>query len=446
MVAPTGLKIEWMETDMLVAYSRDLKKHPDTQVSKIAASIENYGFNVPLVIDRDNEVVTGKGRLLAAKQLNMNMVPCIRVEHLTPEQLRAFRIADNKTAESKWIEDNLAFELKELMELDFDLEKTGFECCELDELLGDFDLKYGLTDPDKIPDSDITDREGLWALGEHLLLCGDAKSVEDIEKLMQGEQASMVFTDPPYNVDYSGKSGGREMKIKNDNLRKDEFYKLLYDAFSNMFNFTIEGGGIYICHADREWESFRCSMVEAGWLLKQCLIWVKNAFVLGRQDYHYRHEPILYGWKPGAAHQWYGGRKQDTVFEDTDCFSIENGTGPEKIINFKIENKIITLKVPCYEILSNGDESLDTIWYFQKPLKNKEHPTIKPVDLIERAVKNSSRQGDVVLDLFGGSGSTLIACERRGRRARIMELDPHFCGVIIQRWEDFTGNQAEKIQ
>ena len=444
------MQIELLETRKLVPYVRNIKNHPKSQIEKIGLSIQTFGFRIPILVDDDLAVISGEGRLLAAQHLGMDTVPCIRVSDLTPEQVRAFRIADNKVAESDLNLDDIALELKELADLDFDLELTGFDCSEIDSLIGDLLLENGNADPDAVPDIEEGGAPGwqpgdFWILGEHRLLCGNAVDHEDFHRLMDGERAHMVFTDPPYNVDYTGGTD-KKLKIQNDNLNQQTFYDLLFGAFKNMFNATVEGGGIYVCHSDAEWKNFRMSLADAGWLQKQCLIWVKNGFVLGRQDYHSRHEPILYGWKPGAAHRWFGGRKQQSVTESDSLLTIAKEDNGQFLLTFTDGIQHIVVQVPDYALLFQGDDALTSIWKVDKPLKNSEHPTMKPVALIERAIRNSSKKGDVVLDCFGGSGSTLIACERTGRRCRTMELGTNYCQVIVKRWEDFTGKKAEVVR
>lgn len=251
----------------------------------------------------------------------------------------------------------------------------------------------------------------------------------------------MIFTDPPYNVDYEGSNG---KKIKNDNMEDSAFYQFLYDAFVAMYTVLKEGGPIYVCHADSEGLNFRKAFKDAGFLMKQCLIWVKNSLVLGRQDYHWKHEPILYGWKPGAAHAWYGGRKQDTVVEE-DVDLVIQKEGDHFVLSFSNGIKSVMVKVPSYEIVFSGDDSDSTTWRIEKPKKNADHPTMKPIALCARAIQNSSKPGELVLDPFGGSGSTLIACEQTGRTCFTMEFDPVYADVIVKRWEEFTGQKAVRI-
>ena len=440
------MEIEALETRTLVPHVRNIKNHPKTQIEKISSSIQAFGFRIPILVDDHLSIIAGEGRLLAAQSLGLDTVPCIRVSDLTPEQIRAFRIADNKVAESELNLEDIALELKELADLDFNLELTGFDSAEIDELIGELLLESGNTDPDAVPEVEEGDCQpgDLWILGDHRLVCGNAVDPDDFSRLMDGDLAHMVFSDPPYNVDYTGGTR-KKLKIQNDNLSQQGFYDLLFGAFKNMFEATVEGGGIYVCHSDAEWKNFRTALADAGWLQKQCLIWVKNGFVLGRQDYHSRHEPILYGWKPGAAHRWFGGRKQQSVMEDDVLLTIAEDKG-QFLLTFTDGIQNIVVQVPEYQVLFQGDDAVTSVWKVDKPLKNSAHPTMKPVALIERAIRNSSKRGDIVLDCFGGSGSTLMACERTGRQCRTMELGTDYCQVIVKRWEEFTGRKAEVVR
>jgi site-specific DNA-methyltransferase (adenine-specific) len=384
------LQIEYLPTDSLVPYINNPRVN-DRAIDAVAGSIAEFGFKNPIIVDRNNVIIAGHTRLLAARKLGLEQVPVIRAEDLTEKQVKAFRIADNKTAEfSEWDDELLAMELEGLEDM-----FTGFSEDEIDALLNQDGPAGGVEDDFEIalPEEPKAKPGDIYQLGKHRLMCGDSTKLEDVQKLMGGEMADMVFTDPPYNVDYTGGTN-ESLKIQNDNMDDSTFYNFLHDAFSCMLEVTKPGGGIYICHADSEGVNFRSAMVNAGWLLKQCIIWVKNSLVMGRQDYHWRHEPILYGWKPGAAHKWYGGRKQDTV------------------------------------------------WEVDRPSRNAEHPTMKPIELVARAIRNSSKKDNIVLDTFGGSGSTLIACEQLNRACYTMELDPVYVDVIIDRWEQFTGQEA----
>lgn len=359
-------------------------RNNDDAVDAVAKSIEEFGFKVPIVITSDHVIIAGHTRLKASKQLGLKEVPCIVADDLTDEQIKAFRLADNKTAElASWDFSKLEDEL-ELIEMDMSL--FGFEDLELE-------VPDNATDDDFDPDAEITEnpyakKGDIFVLGDHRVMCGDSTEESEVDKLIQGDVIDLTFTDPPYNVDYEGTAG----KIMNDKMEDNTFYLFLFKAFENIFKHTKPGGGIYVCHADTEGLNFRNAYKDAGFKLASCLIWVKNALVLGRQDYHWRHEPILYGWKEGAAHYFIDDRSQDTI------------------------------------------------WEYNKPRKNEEHPTMKPLELCGRAISNSSRVGEIVLDLFGGSGSTLIASDQLKRKARLMELDERFVDVIVKRYLKATGN------
>ena len=359
-------------------------RNNDDAVDAVAKSIEEFGFKVPIVITSDHVIIAGHTRLKASKQLGLKEVPCIVADDLTDEQIKAFRLADNKTAElASWDFSKLEDEL-ELIEMDMSL--FGFEDLELE-------VPDNATDDDFDPDAEITEnpyakKGDIFVLGDHRVMCGDSTEESEVDKLIQDDVIDLTFTDPPYNVDYEGTAG----KIMNDKMEDNTFYLFLFKAFENIFKHTKPGGGIYVCHADTEGLNFRNAYKDAGFKLASCLIWVKNALVLGRQDYHWRHEPILYGWKEGAAHYFIDDRSQDTI------------------------------------------------WEYNKPRKNEEHPTMKPLELCGRAISNSSRVGEIVLDLFGGSGSTLIASDQLKRKARLMELDERFVDVIVKRYLKATGN------
>ena len=431
------LQIEYLQTDSLVPYINNPRVN-DRAIDAVAGSIAEFGFKNPIIVDRNKVIIAGHTRLLAARKLGLDQVPVIRAEDLTEKQVKAFRIADNRTAEfSEWDDELLAMELEGLEDM-----FTGFSEDEIDALL-DQDGPAGVVEDDfevVLPEEPKAKPGDIYQLGKHRLMCGDSTKLEDVQKLMGGEMADMVFTDPPYNVDYTG--GTKDsLKIQNDNMDDSTFYNFLHDAFSCMLEVTKPGGGIYICHADSEGVNFRSAMINSGWLLKQCIIWVKNSLVMGRQDYHWRHEPILYGWKPGAAHKWYGGRKQDTVIEDSKFVTItEAGDG----FNIHIDDGVDTVvfKVPSYEIEYAADDFGTTVWRVDRPSRNVEHPTMKPIELVARAIRNSSKKDNIVLDTFGGSGSTLIACEQLNRVCYTMELDPVYVDVIIERWEQFTGQKA----
>jgi len=372
----------------------------------------------------------------------MEKVPCLRIQHLNEYQKKAYILADNRLAlDAGWDEELLALELGELKnEFGFDLSLTGFDDDELDYYLtlGDEEEAVGLIDDDEAPEPEeptVTRRGDLWMLGDHRLLCGDSTSWEEVQALLNGELCDMCWTDPPYNVDYVGKTKDA-LKIRNDKMEQEEFCSFLVAAFGVMFSALKEGGPIYVAHADTEGLNFRRAFIDAGFKLSGCLIWVKNTMVLGRSDYQWKHEPILYGWKPGAAHAWYGGRKQTTVIEaldDLPFVQLPDG-------RYQIDLGSTSVIIGGTDI--TVEEVVPTIFRHEKPARSAEYPTMKPVGLIIDMLKNSSKRGDVVFDPFGGSGSTMIACEKTGRKARLVELDEKYCDVIVRRWQDFTGKKA----
>ncbi len=391
-------RIEIWPTDKLVPYARNPRTHSPEQVNQIAASIAEFGFTNPILVDTSAGIIAGHGRLLAAKQLGLTQVPVVVLDHLTEAQKRAYVIADNKLAlNAGWDEELLKAELAELDKLDFDLPVMGFSDEELADLL-DSDESTGLTDEDAVPETPIepkTKPGDLYILGNHRLLCGDATILADVEKLMDGQLADMVFTDPPYNVDYGNGSRnmirGNNNKILNDDLGEN-FAQFLYDACVNML--LVCKGALYVCMSSSELHTLQKAFRDAGGHWSTFVIWAKNHFTMGRADYQRQYEPILYGWKKGVDRYWCGDRSQ-------------------------------------------GD-----VWQIARPTRNDLHPTMKPVELVERAIQNSSKTRDIVLDCFGGSGTTLIACEKTNRQARLIELDSKYCDVIVQRWEEFTGKKA----
>jgi site-specific DNA-methyltransferase (adenine-specific) len=389
-------QIEAIQIDALIPYARNSRTHSEAQVAQIASSIKEFGFTNPVLIDGGGGIIAGHGRVLAARKLGMSEVPCIRLDHLTEAQKRAYVIADNRLAlNSGWDTEMLKVEFADLQELGFDLELTGFDLDEIKELLAPVGTE-GLTDPDDappLPEHPRTVPGDIWVMGKHRLLCGDSTSMDDLAKLTDGQLVDMWLTDPPYNVAYEGKTK-EALTIKNDEMGDDQFRQFLRDAYTAADTVMKPGAVFYIWHADSEGYNFRGAAQDAGWKVRQCLIWKKSSMVMGRQDYHWKHEPCLYGWKEGAGHLWAADRKQTTILE------------------------------------------------FEKPTRNGEHPTMKPVALFEYQLLNNTKGGDQVLDSFGGSGTTLIAAEKNGRVARIMELDPKYCDVIVKRWQDFTGKIA----
>lgn len=380
------MQITNLKTKDITPYKNNAKKHPTKQIKQIAESIREFGFGQPVVVDKNGVLIVGHGRLEAAKLLGLEEVPTIVVD-LTEEQAKAYRLSDNKLNESDWDMGLAIEELKGLSREMFDL--TGFD----PDLLVEPDEKDDVIPEDAPTVAKLGD---IWALGRHRIMCGDSTSEEQVSKLMEGKKADMVFTDPPYNVDYTGKTKDA-LKIQNDKKENVAFFQFLLDVFVNMATHTKKGGCAYITHSDSEGLNFRRAFIEAGFMMKQCIIWNKNSMVMGRQDYHWKHEPILYGWQEGESHSWYGPRNQTTV------------------------------------------------WDISRPSRSSEHPTMKPVELITNAITNSSKNEDIILDLFLGSGSTLIAAEKTGRVCYGMELDPKYVDVIIKRWEDYTGNKAEKV-
>jgi DNA modification methylase len=442
---------ELADITMLVPNPRNPNQHPKKQIELLAKIIQSQGWRAPITVStRSGFVVRGHGRLLAAQLLGVEQVPVDKQDYATEAEEWADLIADNRIAELSQIDDELlASLLTEINTEGFDINLTGFSDKQIDNLLADFNAQE-VREDDFDPAAAVaeikepmTKSGDVWQLGRHRLMCGDATVITDVEKLMDGSLASMIFTDPPYNVAYEGGTT-EKLTIKNDNMLPERFNQFLHDAFTSMFTAVEPGGAIYVCHADSVGSDFRGALQDAGWLLKQCLIWAKNQFVLGRQDYQWQHEPILYGWKPGAAHQFYGGRKQGTIIEEAAPLIIrEDEEGA--LLTFTTGVQTVTVRVPSFELLQSGDDSLSTVWRFEKPLRNGEHPTMKPIGLCARAIQNSSRQGDIVLDLFGGSGSTLMAAEQTGRECRMMELDPVYCDVIVQRWEKCTGQKTVRI-
>jgi len=381
-------------TDLL-PYINNARTHSDEQVSQIAASIKEFGFTNPILITGDGSIIAGHGRVMAAKKLNLSEVPCIELDHLSDTQRKAYILADNKLAlNAGWDNELLSLELEELQSLDFDISLTGFTADEIAALMPE--LVEGLTDEDAVPDvpeTPVTVLGDIWMLGNHRLMCGDSTSIDEVERLSNGRLVDMWLTDPPYNVAYEGKTK-EALTIQNDSMANDTFRQFLRDAYVAADAVMKKGAVFYIWHADSEGYNFRGAAFDAGWQVRQCLIWKKSTIVMGRQDYHWKHEPCLYGWKEGAGHLWATDRKQSTILE------------------------------------------------FDKPSRNGEHPTMKPVALFEYQMLNNTKGGDIVLDTFGGSGTTILAAEKNGRHAYLMELDPKYCDVIVKRWQDFTGKEA----
>ncbi|EOV0939416.1 site-specific DNA-methyltransferase [Pseudomonas aeruginosa] len=393
-------KIEQWPTAKLLPYARNARTHSDDQVAQIAASIAEFGFTNPILAGSDGVIVAGHGRLAAAQKLGLEVVPVVVLDHLTPTQRRALVIADNRIAENAgWDDAMLRIEIAALQDDNFDLSLTGFDADALAELMaGDEPDAEGETDDDAVPEVSerpISRPGDIWLLGGHRLLCGDSTVAESYDRVLNGDPVDMVFTDPPYNVNYANsakdKMRGKDRTILNDNLG-DGFYDFLLAALTPTIAHCR--GGIYVAMSSSELDVLQAAFRAAGGKWSTFIIWAKNTFTLGRADYQRQYEPILYGWPEGAQRHWCGDRDQ-------------------------------------------GD-----VWHIKKPQKNDLHPTMKPVELVERAIRNSSRPGNVVLDPFGGSGTTLIAAEKSGRMARLIELDPKYVDVIVRRWQDWTDKQA----
>lgn len=379
-----NLKIVVKDISELKAYENNPRKN-DQAVDAVASSIKEFGFKVPVIITNENVIVAGHTRIKACEKLGITKVPCIVADDLNEDQIRAFRLVDNRTAEiADWDLDKLKLEFDNI---DLDLDEFGFE--ELQKKLSDDQEDDDFDETDALPEVAYSQKGDVFELNGHRLMCGDSTDPSTVATLMNGAIADMIFTDPPYNVDYEGATG---MKIKNDKQKDDEFLAFLNNSFACMANSLKAGGAVYCCHADTEGLNFRTAFKGAGLKLSSCLIWLKNSLVLSRQDYHWRHEPILYGWKEGAGHYFAEDRTQDTI------------------------------------------------WEYDKPKANYLHPTMKPIPLVARAISNSSRKNELVLDLFGGSGTTLIASDKLDRRAFLMELDERYVDVIVKRYLSLKGS------
>jgi DNA modification methylase len=383
-------QVEMWLIDRLIPWARNPRTHSDAQVAQIAASIAEFGFNNPILVDTQAGIIAGHGRLLAARELRLAQVPVIVLDHLSEAQKRAYVIADNKLAENAgWDDDLLRIEIEALQDESFDIGLLGFEDVELAQLLAAQDASEGLTDEDavpELPETPISKTGDLWILGEHKLLVGDSTNQGDVAQLIGSEVADLVFTDPPYNVDYEGYTE-QKLKIRGDRMSDADFKQFLEASFRGLRTAVKPGASLYVCHSSSWQREFQNAMETAGFSVRCQIIWAKNTFAWGFGRYKFRHEPLFYCHVAGQKDPWYGDKTQSTLWEE------------------------------------------------KKPAANRIHPTAKPVELVERALLNSSKTGDVVADLFGGSGSTLIACERRGRRARLMEIDPKYADCIVRRFQ-----------
>ena len=396
-MSKTTTEMQLISIDKLVPYVNNARTHSAEQIIKLRSSLREFGFVNPIIIDRDFNVIAGHGRLMAAKEEGINEVPCVFADFLTDAQKKAYILADNRMAmDAGWDEELLKIEMEELQNLGYDLEFTGFDEKELADLFGvddkevkedEFDLTAALEK------ASFVERGDVWFVGKHKLMCGDATSSEDVAKLMEDKKANLILTDPPYNVAFKSSDG---LTIQNDSMKNNDFYEFLFSSFKNMAEHLENGGAAYIFHADTEGLNFRKAFIDAGFHLAGCCIWVKDSLVLGRSDYQWQHEPVLYGFLQNGKHPWYSDRKQTTI------------------------------------------------WNFDKPKKNSNHPTSKPLDLLAYPINNSTQANAIVIDTFGGSGSTLMACEQMNRICYTMELDEKYASVILRRYVEDT-NDSENV-
>lgn len=393
----TTTNMELVELDKLVPYVNNARTHSPEQINKLRASLREFGFINPVIIDKDYGIIAGHGRVIAAREEGIEKIPCVFADHLTEAQKKAYILADNRMAlDAGWDEELLRVEIEALQAEAFDVSLTGFDEKEITDLFKDTqeevkDDDYDLTAA--LEKAAFVKKGDLWVVGRHRLLCGDATNAEDVDKLCEGKRVNLILTDPPYGVSFKSASG---LTIRNDSMKNEEFYSFLLAAFKNMVSHLEPGGSAYVFHADTEGLNFRRAFIDAGLHLAGCCIWVKNSLVLGRSDYQWQHEPVLYGFLKNGRHQWYSDRKQTTI------------------------------------------------WNFDKPKRNENHPTSKPLDLLGYPLKNSTQENAIVLDTFGGSGSTLMACELSNRICYTMELDEKYASVILRRYVEDTQD-AENV-
>ena len=393
----TTTQMTLVEIDKLIPYVNNARTHSKEQINKLRSSLREFGFINPVIIGRDYGIIAGHGRVMAAREEGIDAVPCVFVDHLTEAQKKAYIIADNRMAlDAGWDEEILRVEIEALQAEAFDISLTGFGDDEISDLFGkdkndieddDYDLTAALEKAAFVEKGDV------WVVGRHRLVCGDATNAEDVALLMDGKRANLIVTDPPYGVSFKSTSG---LTIKNDSMKDEEFYNFLYKSFANMVAHTESGGSAYVFHADTEGLTFRKAFIDAGFHLAGVCIWSKNSLVLGRSDYQWQHEPVLYGFLKNGKHRWYSDRKQTTI------------------------------------------------WNFNKPKRNENHPTSKPLDLLSYPIRNSSQENAIIIDTFGGSGSTLMACEQTNRICHTMELDEKYASVILRRYVEDTGD-AENV-
>jgi DNA modification methylase len=444
-------KIEHWKPARLQPYAKNARTHSDAQVDKLCASMIEFGFTAPILVDGEAGILAGHGRLLAAQKLGLELVPVVELTHLSAAQKRAYILADNRLAEDAgWDEDLLAAELKELAAAGFDVALTGFDSAEVDSYLSQTaDADGSGADPDVAPAPEpercVTQLGDLWVLGDHRLLCADARSIDALEVLLGGAAADCLWTDPPYNVDIGAKNrsldradkGSRHNSgdISNDAMSAEEFRTFLVAALSAAYAVLAPGAGAYVCYASSESESVYHAFEQVGFHLSSCLIWRKSILVLGRSDYHYMHEPIVYGWRGDGTHHWYGARDKVSMVEFAEAGLQQTGDNEWQLAQG--ETTLIIRGTDMTVSRAHG-----TLFFEAKPAASADHPTMKPVALIERMLGNSTKRADRVLDCFGGSGSTLIACQRLGRRAHLLEIEPKYCDVIVRRFQEFTGRAA----
>ena len=393
----TTTQMELVPTDRLIPYVNNARTHSAEQVNKLRASLREFGFINPVIVDRNLNVIAGHGRILAAKEEKIPEVPCVYVDYLTEAQKKAYILADNRMAmDAGWDEELLRVEIEALQAEAFDVSLTGFDEKEITDLFKDTDGTGAEDDyfdlSEALEKAAFVERGDVWTVGRHRLMCGDATVEEDVLKLMDGKKANLILTDPPYGVSFQSSDG---LSIQNDSIKGEEFYQFLLASMQNMVSVLEPGGAAYVFHADTEGLNFRRAFVDAGLHLAGCCIWVKNSLVLGRSDYQWQHEPVLYGFLKNGKHSWYSDRKQTTI------------------------------------------------WNFDKPKRNKNHPTSKPLDLLAYPIGNSTQANAIVLDTFGGSGSTLMACEQTNRICCTMELDEKYASVILRRYVEDGGNPDE---
>ena len=398
-ILKTTEELKLINIDELIPYANNARTHSKDQINKLRSSLREFGFINPILIDKDYNIIAGHGRVMAAREEGIKEVPCVLVEHLTDAQKKAYILADNRLAmDAGWDDEMLVLELENLKELDFDMDLTGFDAAEIDELFSnihDKDVQDDDFDVDAALEEEPISKQGdIWLLGRHRLICGDSTKAEIYEKLMEGKKANLCVTDPPYNVNYTAGSEN-ERTIKNDNMEDKKFYEFLLTAFKNVLDALDDGAAAYVFHADTEGLNFRKAFKDAGFHLANVCIWAKQSLVLGRSDYQWQHEPILYGWKPTGKHRWYSDRKQTTI------------------------------------------------WNFDRPTKSELHPTMKPVPLVAYPIQNSSMSNCIVLEPFAGSGSTLIACEQLERICYAIELDEKYADVIVKRYIEYVGSDEE---